>query len=43
MGKLVKLNESDLIKIVKNIINEQVTFSEIKGTTSKEPINSVKV
>jgi len=44
MKKIIKLNENDLLKIVKNILNEQtVSFSEIKGTTSKEPISSPSV
>lgn len=37
MSNVVKLTENDLIKIVKTILNEQA-FSELKGTTSKEPI-----
>ncbi len=43
MKKVIKLTESDLINIVKNIITEQTTFSEIKGTTSKERISSLSV
>ena len=42
MKNIVKLTESDLIKIVKTILNEQ-EFSELKGTTSKEPIVSPEV
>lgn len=44
MKKVIKLTESDLVGIVKKIVNEQqVSFSEIKGTTSKEPIRSASV
>lgn len=42
MSNIVKLTESDLIKIVKTILNEQA-FSELKGTTSKEPIVNAQV
>lgn len=42
MKKTIKLTESDLVKIVKTILNEQ-SFSELKGTTSKEPIVNPQV
>jgi hypothetical protein len=48
MRKIIRLNESDLIKIVKSVKQmlkegNGVTYNEIKGTTSSEPVKNVKV
>jgi hypothetical protein len=48
MRKIIRLDESDLIKIVKSVKQtlkeaDGIVYNEIKGTTSSEPVKNVKV
>jgi len=41
--KIIRLTESDVQKIVRNILNEQSGFETIQGSTSPERIVNPKV